>query len=623
MGLFSFTQEVAIDLGTANTIITCNDKMVVDEPSVIALDARSDKVLAVGKVAREMYEKTHPNIRTVRPLREGVIADFYAAEQMIRGFIKMASGRKRWFAPSLRMVIGIPSGSTEVEIRAVRDSAEHAGGRDVYMVFEPMAAAIGVGIDVLAPEGNMIVDIGGGTTEIAVISLGGIVSNKSIRMAGDDLTADIVEYMRRQHNVKVSERMAERIKINVGSALTVLEDAPEDYVVHGPNQMTALPMEVPVSYQEIAHCLDKSISKIEAAILSALEQTPPELYADIVKNGIYLAGGGAMLRGLDKRLRDKMNIQFHIAEDPLHAVAKGTGVALKNIEKFNFLIPMRKLLEFLIGKRHWFLFILLEAVSLMLVYRNNAYQRNIIFSSANVVTGYIASISGSVTSYLNLRDINKELLERNGQLELQMLDLQDQLDALIADTVSFKGFAPDSTEQFPYSFVVADVVNNSVTHLSNYITVDKGKLDGIMPDMGVVSERGVVGIVSTVSDHFSVIIPLLNPKFRLSCKVLGSSYFGSLSWNGRNTLYANLDELPRHVEFQKGDTIVTSGYSAVFPSGIIVGTVADFEKQHDDNFYSLQVELATDFQALNNVRIIKNFRQTEQIGVEQEAKRND
>ena len=245
---------------------------------------------------------------------------------------------------------------------------------------------------------------------------------------------------------------------------------------------------------------------------------------------------------------------------------------------------MRKLLEFLIGKRHWFLFILLEAVSLMLVYRNNAYQRNIIFSSANVVTGYIASISGSVTSYLNLRDINKELLERNGQLELQMLDLQDQLDALIADTVSFKGFAPDSTEQFPYSFVVADVVNNSVTHLSNYITVDKGKLDGIMPDMGVVSERGVVGIVSTVSDHFSVIIPLLNPKFRLSCKVLGSSYFGSLSWNGRNTLYANLDELPRHVEFQKGDTIVTSGYSAVFPSGIIVGTVADFETQHDIHY---------------------------------------
>ncbi len=338
MGLFSFTQELAMDLGTANTIITCNDKMVVDEPSVIALDARSEKVLAVGRQAREMYEKTNPNIRTIRPLCEGVIADFYAAEQMMRGLIKMASGRKRWFAPSLRMVIGIPSGSTEVEIRAVRDSAEHAGGREVYMVFEPMAAAIGVGMDVLAPEGNMIVDIGGGTTEIAVISLGGIVSNKSIKMAGDDLTNDIVEYMRRQHNIRVSERMAERIKINVGSALSILEDAPEDFEVCGPNQMTALPMKVPVSYQEIAHCLDKSISKIEVAVLSALEQTPPELYADIVKNGIYLAGGGALLRGIDKRLRDKMGIEFHVADDPLHAVARGTGIALKNIDKFNFLI---------------------------------------------------------------------------------------------------------------------------------------------------------------------------------------------------------------------------------------------------------------------------------------------
>ena len=338
MGLFSFTQEIAMDLGTANTIIITNGKIVVDEPSVVALDRRTEKMIAVGEKAKLMHEKTHENIRTIRPLRDGVIADFYACEQMMRGLIKQVNTRNHLFSPSLRMVIGVPSGSTEVELRAVRDSAEHAGGRDVYLIFEPMAAAIGIGIDVEAPEGNMIVDIGGGTTEIAVISLGGIVSNKSIRMAGDDLTADIVEYMRRQHNVKVSERMAERIKINVGSALTVLEDAPEDYVVHGPNQMTALPMEVPVSYQEIAHCLDKSISKIEAAILSALEQTPPELYADIVKNGIYLAGGGAMLRGLDKRLRDKMNIQFHIAEDPLHAVAKGTGVALKNIEKFNFLI---------------------------------------------------------------------------------------------------------------------------------------------------------------------------------------------------------------------------------------------------------------------------------------------
>ncbi len=338
MGLFSLTQEIAIDLGTANTIIIHNDKIVVDEPSVVALDRRDDKLIALGEKARQMYGKTHENIKVIHPLRDGVIADFYAAELMIRGMIKMINKKPRLFAPSLKMVVCIPSGSTEVEIRAVRDSSEHAGGREVYMIYEPMAAAIGIGIDVEAPEGNMIVDIGGGTTEIAVISLGGIVSNKSIRIAGNDLTQDIMEYMRRQHNIKVGERTAEMIKINVGSALTDLEDAPQDYIVRGPNAMTALPMEVPVSYQEIAHCLEKTLSKIEAAVLSALEQTPPELYTDIVNKGIYLAGGGALLRGLDKRLRDKINITVHIAEDPLHAVARGTGIALKNVDKFPFLL---------------------------------------------------------------------------------------------------------------------------------------------------------------------------------------------------------------------------------------------------------------------------------------------
>ncbi|NLT02925.1 MAG: rod shape-determining protein [Bacteroidales bacterium] len=338
MSLFSFTQEVAMDLGTANTIITQNGKIIVDEPSIVALDRRTDKLLAVGEKARQMHGKTPDNIKTVRPLRDGVIADFYAAEQMMRGLIKMATSKKRLFSPNLRMVISVPSGSTEVELRAVRDSAEHAGGRDVYMLYEPMAAALGIGIDVEAPEGNMIVDIGGGTTEIAIISLGGIVANKSIRIAGDDFTADIQEYMRRQHNLRVGERTAELIKINVGSALTELDNPPEDYVVHGPNQMTALPMEVPVSYQEIAHCLEKSISKVEMAVLSALEQTPPELYSDIVRRGVYLAGGGALLRGLAKRLSDKINIHFNVAEDPLHAVAHGTGIALKNVDKFNFLI---------------------------------------------------------------------------------------------------------------------------------------------------------------------------------------------------------------------------------------------------------------------------------------------
>ena len=340
MGLFSFTQEIAIDLGTANTIIISNGKIVVDEPSIVALERRSDKVIAVGGKAQKMHGKTHEEIRTIRPLRDGVIADFTAAEQMIRGMIKMINNKNRLFSPSLKIVVCIPSGSTEVERRAIRDSAEHAGGRDVYLIYEPMAAALGIGLDVELPEGNMIVDIGGGTTEIAVISLGGIVSNKSIKIAGDDLTEDIQEYMGRQHNIKVGERTAERIKIEVGSALTELPESevPEKFAVHGPNRMTSLPMDIPISYQEIAHCLDKSIAKMDSAILSALEQTPPELYADIVKNGIYLTGGGALLRGLSKRFSDRIGIPFHVAEDPLHAVAKGTGIALNNIDKFNFLM---------------------------------------------------------------------------------------------------------------------------------------------------------------------------------------------------------------------------------------------------------------------------------------------
>ncbi len=338
MGLFSLTQEIAMDLGTANSIIIHNDKIVVDEPSVVAIENKTDRMIAVGTVAHQMEGKESPGIRTIRPLRDGVIANFNAAELMIRGLVKMVSSRRRWFSPSLRMVVCIPSGSTEVEIRAVRDSSEHAGGRDVYMIYEPMAAALGIGLDVEAPEGNMIVDIGGGSTEIAVISLGGIVSNKSIRMAGNALTADIQEHMGRVHNLKVSTPMAERIKINVGSAIPDLENPPEPFVVTGPNKMTSLPMEVPVTHEEISHCIDKSIVKMEEAILAALEQTPPELYADIVKNGIYLAGGGALLRGLAKRFTDKMRIEFKVAEDPLHSVAKGTGVALKNIHRFNFLI---------------------------------------------------------------------------------------------------------------------------------------------------------------------------------------------------------------------------------------------------------------------------------------------
>lgn len=339
MGLFDFfTQEIAIDLGTANTLIISNDKVVVDEPSIVAVDRKTGKVIAIGREALMMHGKTHANIETIRPLKDGVIADFYAAEEMIRGMIKKIYNKGKFMKPTLKMVICIPSGITEVEKRAVKDSAEHAGGKEVYLIHEPMAAAIGIGIDVEEPMGNMVIDIGGGTSEIAVIALGGIVCDKSIRVAGDDLTHDIEDYMRRQHNITIGERTAERIKIEVGSAMQELESPPPDFPVHGRDLMTGIPKEIMVSYQEIAYALDKTLTKIEAAILSALELTPPELAADIYKHGLYLAGGGALLRGLDKRISMKTKLPVHVADDPLRAVARGTGIALKNIDKFSFLI---------------------------------------------------------------------------------------------------------------------------------------------------------------------------------------------------------------------------------------------------------------------------------------------
>ena len=341
MALSFIRQELAIDLGTANTVIFQNDKIVLDEPSIVAIDNKSGKMVAVGKYAQMMDEKTNPNIYTVRPLRDGVIADFNAAEMMITGFIKMVNGnRTHLFTPNLKMVVGISKGSTPVEIRAVRDSCEHAGAHDLFLIHEPMASAIGIGLDVEAPKGNMVVDIGGGTTEIAVISLGGIVESESVRTAGNEITRDIQEYMAVQHNIRTGFKTAEKIKFNVGSVLTELpaDEEPLPITIHGKNIVTSHPAETEVTYQEIALCIDKSIAKIENSILHVLEKTPPELYSDIVENGIWLAGGGSLLRGIAQRFTDKVNIQFHVAEDPLKAVARGTCAALKNTDNCAYLM---------------------------------------------------------------------------------------------------------------------------------------------------------------------------------------------------------------------------------------------------------------------------------------------
>ena len=295
-----FTEEIAIDLGTANTLIIHNDKVVINSPSIVAMDRTTKKIIAIGEEAKFMQGKTHENIKTIRPLKDGVIADFEASEKMISELIRsIPTLKKRWFSPSLTMVICIPSGITEVEMRAVKESAERVNGKEVYLIHEPMAAAIGIGVDIMQPKGNMIVDIGGGTTEIAVIALGGIVCDKSVKVAGDVFTNDIIYYMRTQHNLYVGDRTAEKIKIQIGSATGDLDVPPDEMSVQGRDLLTGKPKQVQISFREIAKALDKSILRIEDSVMETLSQTPPELAADIYNTGIYLAGGGSMLRGLD------------------------------------------------------------------------------------------------------------------------------------------------------------------------------------------------------------------------------------------------------------------------------------------------------------------------------------
>jgi rod shape-determining protein MreB len=341
MGAWSFfSNDIAIDLGTANTLIWAKGRgIVLNEPSIVAYDRTTRQLVAIGHAAQAMVGKTHREIRTIRPLKDGVIADFEIAEAMLRAFIRRVSSG--WFPPR-RVIVCVPVGITEVEKRAVRDSAEHAGAREVYLLPEPMAAAIGVGIDVHEPTGNMIVDIGGGTTEIAVIALSGIVVEESVRIAGDEMTNAIVQHFRREHNMLIGERTAEMIKCQVGSAIPL----EEEYVieVRGRNLVSGVPQMIQVSSEEIRQALQEPINVIVQAVLSLLERTPPELAADIYDRGIILTGGGALLKGLDQRLEQATDLPVHVAEDPLTAVVRGGGKVLEEFPRYqSVLLKPRRL----------------------------------------------------------------------------------------------------------------------------------------------------------------------------------------------------------------------------------------------------------------------------------------
>jgi rod shape-determining protein MreB len=323
-----FSNDIGIDLGTANTLVYVKDHgIVLREPSVVAVQQGTKKVLAVGEEAKRMLGRTPGNIVAIRPLKDGVIADFEVTEAMLRYFISKVHNRRRMVRP--RVVIAVPSGITEVEKRAVKDSASHAGAREVYLIEEPMAAAIGVGLPVQDAAGNMIIDIGGGTTEVALISLSGIVFSRSVRVAGDELDEALINYMKRAYNLMVGERTAEEIKIKIGSAYKLEKES--NMEVKGRDLVAGLPKTITISSQEVREALLEPVSTIVDSVRITLERCPPELSADLVDRGLVLAGGGALLRGLDKLLQEETGLPVHVAEDPLSAVAEGTGKALQEL----------------------------------------------------------------------------------------------------------------------------------------------------------------------------------------------------------------------------------------------------------------------------------------------------
>ncbi len=327
LGLFS--NDLAVDLGTANTVVFVKGKgIVLREPSVVAIHNESKEVLAVGSEAKQMLGRTPGNIVAIRPMRDGVIANFEVTEAMIKYFIRKVHNRKTLVRP--RVVIGVPSGITQVEKRAVRDSATSAGAREVYLMEEPMAAAIGVGLPISSPTGNMIVDIGGGTTEVAVISLSGIVYSRSVRVAGDEMDEAIINYIKRKYNLLIGERTAEEIKIKIGSAYPLEEK--QEMEVKGRDLVAGIPKVLIINDEEIREALAEPVSTIVENVKIALERTPPELAADIVDKGIVMAGGSSMLKGLDLLLREETGLPIILAEDPLSAVALGTGRALDELE---------------------------------------------------------------------------------------------------------------------------------------------------------------------------------------------------------------------------------------------------------------------------------------------------
>ena len=587
--------DVAIDLGTANTLIWLKGRgIVVNEPSIVTRNVLDDSIVAVGDEAKAMLGKTHRELETIRPLQDGVIADFKMTDGMLQGFIRKIN-LNRLARP--RMVICVPSGVTEVERRAVKDSGERANAREVYLIEEPVAAAIGIGLDISQPIGNIIVDIGGGTTEIAVISLNGVVTKETIRIAGDEMDEAVLQWFRNEHKLEIGLGMSEKIKKTVGSAMKMKS---ADIAVKGRDLVSGIPKTIEVSSDEVRLALKDPVNQIVEAVKRCLEQTPPELAADILERGIILAGGGSLLKGIDQIIRERTNVPVNVSEDPLLSVVKGTGMVLENLKKYEAVLLYECMYSFyLLSVRYTdhFLFIIALAFSLVLLLNNDNPKMGNVRGKAADVISFFSSPVAVAKSLMFLEEENQLLREKTLSLSLQvesMLNLQKENEELLG-MLDFK-------RQTKLIIRPARVVNKGTQANLLSIIIDGGQIDGIKKNQAVLTPDGVIGKTIESGSKASIVQLISDANFRLSVRILPSGATGILRFMKGNT--AQIREVQKNVNINIGDKVVTSGFSDIYPSGLPVGKVEGVYEDRSSFQKMISVALPNDMSSFQYVFVI-------------------
>ena len=618
-----FSNDLAIDLGTATTLVYVHGKgIVLNEPSVVAVEKKTEKVLAVGADAKKMLGRTPGNIVAVRPMKEGVIADFEMAEQMLKRFIQKAHNRSAFVRP--RIIIGVPSRITQVEQRAVRDSAELAGAREVYLIEEPVAAAIGAGLPITEPSGNMVVDVGGGTTDIAVISLGGIVYSESVKVAGDRMDDAIMNYIKKKYNLLIGEHMAERIKFEIGSAYPFEER--KTMMIKGRDLISGIPRTLVVDDAEIREALQEPIGTIVNAIKVALENTPPELAGDIIDRGIVLTGGGSLLKGMDTRFREETNLPIITVDDPLTSVVLGVGKILDELDllakvavmsQAQYLpvrVPSRSMWMVNVrspyGARRLALgmFALLLAVLLLFPGQSQGLfdyldgpVGQLVRLPLEAVSSLDQGISAMWQQYVSLQhvaDENRRLKQEMDWLRGENNQLREAASAThrLTSLLQFK-------EQALPAMVAAQVIGRDSSNRYRSVILNKGESDGIQKDMGVITPAGVVGRVVKTTGATSVVLLLTDPNNAIAGLIQRTRDEGIVEGvpQGR----AKLKYIPMLSAVKEGDRVVTSGLVGGFPRGLAIGTITAIDREEGALFQTAELATEVDVNRVEEVLVIQ------------------